>query len=255
MLVEETIEKLNVLGLDVSKLTEAIQAEDEVSLDVPELYTKDQLDQFGSNRFTEGKTAMTEILAKSYAEKLELEVPDSDRKNLDKVIELYGNKVQSSASKNSEEWQQEKQSLQAKLQAEQDAKTKLENDFKTKLFNIEVTAEANKLIPDNTTIAKDDINTLFFNRHSIEIDEQGRKVVKQGDKILKDNLENPISLEQAIKDFTAPYLSKGQGVAGKDETSGSSARFKDYNKYLEYCENNGLRWDSPEVMGEHLELK
>jgi hypothetical protein len=42
MLNKETENKLKVLGFDVSKLTEAIKADQEVSLDVPTLFTEQQ---------------------------------------------------------------------------------------------------------------------------------------------------------------------------------------------------------------------
>jgi hypothetical protein len=241
MLNQDTVNKLSVLGIDVSKLTEAIKAEDEVSLEVPTLYTEDQKTSFGKNRFDEGKTAMSEILAKDVKKTFNIEV---DSKDINEVVKAFGEKKVSELGKPNEKiatLESEKQDLQNKLQALSSEKQTLESDFNKKLFGIEVKSQLTSLIPENTTIAKEDVATLFLNNYSVDKDEQGRTVIKKDGKVEQDNVLNPLDLNTVVNTFLdTKGLVKKSGMGGKSTTGGGSAKFENMAEYMEYCQNNDI---------------
>lgn len=243
MLNQETTDKLKVLGFDVSKFSEAIKAEDEQSLDVPTLYTEDQKTSFGSNRFNEGKTAMSEILAKDIKKTYGIE---SESKDINEVVKLYGQQAIDKAGIKPGEWATEKESLQEKINSLISEKEQLSREYQSKLFGVEVKSTLSSIIPDNTMIGKDDITTLFLNTYGVSKDDEGRTVVKKGEEVLKDDLLNPKDLKTVVNAFLDERkLIKKDGMGGGDRDGGGSAKFKDMQQFMDYCAKNQI-----EPMGE-----
>lgn len=242
MLNKETTDKLNVLGFDVSKLTEAIKAEDEQSLEVPQLYTESQNTDFGKNRFDDGKNAMSEILAKDIKKNFNIE---SESKDINEVVKLYGTKILTDANIKPDEkygnLEKDYKEIQRKLEESIESNSSLESDYKTRLFGIQITTKINSLIPEKTKIPKEDITTLFLTNYSVDKDEQGRTVVKKGNEILKDGVLNPLTLETVLNTFLdeRKYIEKG-GMGGGDRGGGGSAKFKNMTEYVAYCEKNNI---------------
>jgi len=243
MLNKETEDKLKVLGFDVSKLTEAIKAEDEQSLDVPKLFTESQNLDFGKNRFDEGKNAMSEILAKEVKKQFNIE---SDTKDINEVVKLYGDNVLKTANVKPDEKYNTLESnfkkLQSDYQSVVDDKENTEKEYKSKLFNIHTTSKINSLIPAKTKIPKEDITTLFLNNYSVETDETGRTVVKKGNEVLKDNVLNPLPLDAVLNTFLdeRKYIEKSGMNGGDREKGGGSSKFKNMSEFNAYCEANNL---------------
>lgn len=241
MLNQETQDKLSKVGLDVSKLSEAIKAEEEISLDVPNLYTEDQKNSFGSNRFTEGKQAMSEIKAKEYKSTFGIDI---EGKDIDKVVNhIIDLKVSEAGGKPNEKVDQYKTQiteLQGKLQNKTQEIESLQSDFQGKLLINEVNSVLSNSTPDKIKIPKQDLITLFNSKYSVR-SEEGKQIVLKDGEVLKDDLLNPIPL----KDVYTQFLSEGKyieknGMNGDDYEGGSSATFKDMDQFMKYCEKNNI---------------
>lgn len=240
MLNQETQDKLSKVGLDVSKLAEAIKAEDAISLDVPTLYTEDQKNSFGSNRFNEGKTAMSEILTKEVKKSRGIEI---DSKDIDVVIDhIIELKVKETGKPNEqiEGFKTKVQELQNKLQGSITEKEKLENEFQSRLLMNEVNNTLMSATPEKTKIPKQDLLTLFNSKYSVQ-NQDGKQVVIEGNEVLKDNLLNPVTLKEVYNQFldAGKYVDKN-GMGGDDYEGGSSTGFKDMDSFMKYCEKNNI---------------
>lgn len=243
MLNQETKTKLEGFGFDVSKLEDAVKSDKEESLDVPNLKTEEEFkgmfseedkDAFGKNRFEEGKRAMSEIKAKEFKEKFGVEV---DGKDLDKVVEAYADKKAKEASNGNAEWLEEKKKLQKNLQEAEEKLSKKEAEFDQKLFNIESRNEIAAMLPDDTTIPKSDLVDLFSIRYRVA-KEDGRTVIYKGAEKLKDKKLDPLPLKDVLNSFLdeGKYL-KSNGMGGEDSKSGggSTDKFKSLKEFQEWC--------------------
>lgn len=248
MLNKETEEKLKVLGFDVSKLTEAVKAENEVSLEVPALFTEKQKNDFGSNRFDEGKTAMSEILAKDIKKTFKIDI---DSKDINEVVKTYGEiKIKELGKPNEkiEALEHEKNELQTKLTDSLNTIKNMESDYNNKLFNVETRTKVLGMIPDNTVIPKDDIMTLFMTTHNIKND-NGRTIVEKDGQILKDNVLNPLEVSTVLNSFIdSKGFIKKEGMGGTDRSGGGSAKFNNMAEFMEHCKTNNIEPMSKEGM-------
>lgn len=250
MLVKETKEKLEVLGFDVSKLEEAIKSDSEVSLDVPTLYKEKGIsaeDQeiFGRNRFESGKSAMSEIKAKELKSNYGIDVEGKDiDKVISAIIDSKVKEVEGSPDERVKALELEKTTLQKRVLTLEGENQTIEKDFNSKLFNITTRDKIKSIIPkDGMKIGQEDLTTLFLNIHSVDKNESGSTVVKKGDQILKNNLEDPIKLEDAVNSFidSGSYRVKN-GMGGDDGNGGSSstAKFSNTNEFIDYANKNGI---------------
>lgn len=255
MLPQSTKDELQRLGFDVEKLESAVKSEKEEAIEIPTLKTSEEFDgmvseddknTFGNNRFEEGKRAMSEIKAKELKEKFGIEV---EGKNLDTVIDAYATKKATEAGKKPEEWEDEKKQLQSKIQ---DAETKLsekETEFSQKLANIEIRNQVLSMIPEETTVPKQDLVDLFSLRYRVA-QEDGRTVIYKGADKLKDSRLEPLELKDVVASFIdeGKYV-KSSGMGGGDGSgsSGSSAKFKSLKEYEAFCEKEGLNPTSEEA--------
>ena len=118
MLPKETKDKLVALGFDVSKLEEAVKSEDEQSLDVPTLYSEQQYNDFGGNRFKEGKNAFSEIKAKEIRDKFKLQTESKDIDEvMNGIIEMKIAEVNKDPDERVKALKSDKESLQSLLEA------------------------------------------------------------------------------------------------------------------------------------------
>jgi len=241
MINQETQDKLSKIGFDASKLIEAVKGEEEISLDVPTLYTEDQKNSFGSNRFNDGKNAFSEIKAKEYKTKYGIEI---DGKDLNKVIDhVIDQKVKETGRKPNEQidaYKLQVSELQTKLQDSINNTQKLETEFQGRLLKNEVDNILISATPDKTKIPKQDLLTLFNSKYGVQI-QDGNQVVLQNNEVLKDTLLNPVPL----KDVYASFLDNGKyvekdGMGGADYEGGSSAEFKNMDSFMKYCEKNNI---------------
>lgn len=238
MLSQEDVNKLNVLGIDVSKLTEAVKSDNEVRLEIPQLFTDSQFNEFGKNRFNEGKKAIEEITAKELKEHFKI---NAEHKDIKKLFEEYGNLKATEAGKKPSELENTIAELQKKLTDATTEKQKIQSDFQKRLDTIELKNNLSGLIPEGTKIGKEDIINLFLISHSVEKDDTGRAIVKKGDDVLKDNILNPLDLKTVINSFIDERgFTVKSGMGGNDRTGGGSGKFKDTAEFMAHCEKNGI---------------
>jgi len=257
MFNKETSEKLQGLGFDVSKLTEAAKADDEQGLDVPahlktadeigKLKTDEQYTTFGANRFNEGKTAFSEIKAKELKETHKIDI---DGKDIDAVIDAMIEAKVKETGETPKEWATDKKKLQDALKHEQEARKTDNTTYSQKLRTFEQRGAVSSLVDTKkeTKIAKSEVIDLFFLQHHAEIID-GRTVWFKGeDKLIDDALE-PIKTEAvfaAFMDSGNYYVGSGMGGDDDNDGSGSSGKFKSLVAFTAYCEKNKINPASEE---------
>ena len=262
MLNKETQDALSKLGFDVSKLVDAVKAENEVSLDVPKLLTEeetkgllteDQKVTFGQNRFNEGKNAMSEIMAKQYKEKFGL---DLEGKELDKVVQAIHDKGLESG--NDKELSGRFKNLQTKHQSSLEQIEQMKKVHATEImqrdqrFNLLTSLDAGT----KTKLPLNDLVDLYMMRHQID-SEEGRAVVKINNEIVKDNLESPLMPKEHFKTWVDQNYIDRSGMGGGDESGGAggSATFQNREEAMEYMTNNGIEPMSTEGLKIMSDLK
>lgn len=245
------------LGFDVSKLIEVAKSDKEESLDVPSLKTKDefsklktedQFNTFGTNRFSEGKSAFSEIKAKELKETHGIEI---DGKDIDKVIEAITAKKLKESGAKPDEWAEEKKLLQKSFNDEKEGRKSDNVSFSKKLANFEMRGEVSGLVDSTkkTKIEKGDILDIFFLKHRNET-QDGRTVWFQGDKKLQDDSLEPLSTKDVFGSFMDErkyYVNSGMGGEDGDKPGGANGKFTTFAEFEKYCEKNDLQPNSPEA--------
>jgi hypothetical protein len=255
MLDQETKDKLESLGFDVSKLTDAVKSESEQSLDVPNLKTEEEFkgmlsdedrDAFGRNRFEEGKRAFSEIKAKEYKEKYGVSI---DGKDLDKVVEAHIEAKIKESSTGNTDWINEKKKLQESISEAESKLAEKDKEYKQKLFNIEVRTDILNNIPNEVTTPKEDIADLFLLRHRVA-QEDGRTVYYKGDEKLQDKKLDPLGTKDLIASFIdeRKYIPNGgMGGSGGSGAQGgrSTVNFKKLSEFQEWCKTQEGELSNP----------
>jgi hypothetical protein len=246
MLDKEISGKLSDLGFDVSKLEEAFKSDEPVKIDLPELVSKTKFEEYGKNRYEEGKKVFSEIKAKELKEKTGVEV---EGKDIDKVIEaIIGVKV-SEATKGQGEWLEEKKQLQKAIKEKEKELKDKDSLFDNKLFIFEQESKLKSMLPDDVPLSKDLIVRSFMLENEIK-KEDGRAVVIKGGKIIKDDVLNPIDPDAYFKTWLDENkIIKHQGQEGVDTGGGSSKKFSNLNDFMAFCEKKGISPMSTEAQG------
>lgn len=259
MLTQDTKDKLQGLGFDVSKLEEAVKAESEMSLDVPTLFkeqgiTEDQKVTFGNNRFEEGKRAMSEIKAKEFKSKFGIEMDGKDLDAVvDKVIEIKVKENSGDPDKRVETLTKEKETLQSTIHQMQERAQAQEAEFSSKLFNIGVREQIKAIIPsEGMKIGQDDLTTLFLNGHSVTKDESGRTIVKKGEEVIKDQTTlEPVELKSVVNTFIDQGQYKIKSGMGGGDLGGSGSsdipKFKSTEEFMTWAKGQNLNPMSQEA--------
>lgn len=225
MIAQETLTKLaGVLGVEVSDLEAKLKSEKEETLEVPTLFTEDEKNAFGENRFKEGKKAATEIAVKDLKVKHGLEF---EGKSLDSALEAYAAKAIADAKIAPDEkvkkLTEENGRLKTDLQKALDNEGNIKSEYEQKLFQVGIRNEVITHIPDNTLIPKEDLIELFMTRHRVAR-EDNSVIVYKGDQAMKDKVQNPIPLKDVVTQFAEPYLKKG-GMGGGNNGGGAGGSF------------------------------
>jgi len=251
MIAAETLKKIaEVLKVDVSVLTAAIKSEKDEMLEVPTLFTDDEKNAFGNNRFNEGKKAATEIAVKDLKAKHGLEF---EGKTLDAALDAYAEKKLTDAKIAPDEkvkkLTDENAKLKTDLQKALDNENSIKSDYEGKLFHVGIRNEVLAHIPDNTLIPKTDLIDLFMNRHRVTR-EDNSVVVYKGEQALKDKIQNPVPLKDVVAQFAEPYLKKN-GMGGGDNGGGGAAgTFKTISEVYAHLKTKGVEPMSPEGLKE-----
>ena len=260
MLPEEQKTKLVELGFDVDVLKSALTTDEEVSIEIPSLFkdkgvTREEMTVFGNNRFKEGQSSNEEILAKSIHDKYELGLADGKegRKSIDKVIDAIITK-HSTPSDNSA-FESDFKQLQTKLQTIEQERDAERSSFQKEIFKTSLKQKLISQIPKGVDVDNNDIIDLFLLRNEIEQND-GSAVVKVNGEIKKDDLLNPVSVDNYFKGWLdSSGFVKKSGMGGSDSSSGSTAKFSDINEFVAYCKQNGKEAMSDEMQKYYLANK
>ena len=241
MYPKETLKKIaDVLKLDVSVFEANLKSDKEETLEVPTLFTEEDKNTFGTNRFNEGKRAATEILVKDLKVKHGL---DFEGKSVDTMLEAFKEKSLADAKiepdKQVSTLKNEKKALQDQVTSLTGEKEKLTKEYNDKLFHVETKNQILSFIPDNTIIPKEDLVELFMNRHRVT-QEDNSVVVYKGDQILKDNVLNPIPLKNVVSQFSEGYIKKNGMGGGDDINGGTKGNFKTMSAFMDHCKKNNI---------------
>ena len=257
MYTKETLKKIaDVLKLDVSVFEANLTSDKEETLEVPVLFTEDDKNTFGENRFKEGKKAASEILVKDLKVKHGLEF---DGKSIDTLLDKFAEKTITDAKiepdKKVSTLQAEKKALQESVTSLTEEREAIKKNFNDQLFREKTVNEIQKHIPKNTIIPSEDLVDLFMNRYRVA-KEDDSVIIYKGDKALKDSLENPIPLKDAITQFAESYIDK-TGMGGKDDKGGTVGKFTTSSAFNESLKKKNIEPMSAEglkLYNENLKL-
>jgi hypothetical protein len=221
MLKPDTLDKLiATLKLDKEKFTAALNDKNEVDFELPALsvFTPDELkirdENIKKERYSEGKTAGSEIAVKEFKEKFGITI---EGKNLEAVVEAVKTKILEEAKIEPNKQLQEKEkaieALRATITAVTGEKTALEDSIKSMRLEARIVSE----IPDGI-IGKDEVLGLMKIKGYSFDEENGAIIPKlNGEKILN-NLQSP----EAIKTVAASFMTERKLIA--DESGGRGGR-------------------------------
>ena len=266
MFKKEVVEQVvKVLRIPEDKqdefITNALSEEKDLTWDgIPEkLHTPDELNQFGQNRFNEGKTAFSEITVKD----LKVKYPDVQYqgKKLDEFLNKYSEWKISEAKLPVEEQvntlKGEKETLQKQLNDKSlEFQNKIDN-LNHSIFNQKMNNQVFTLLPQKATvIPKSDILTIFNSEHSFKKDEDGKLQIIKAGKILKDELQNDILLDKYLPGWIdEKKFIKINGMDGEDRTVTFSGKFTKNSEFVKYCEENNINPLSSEAEKLRLKMK
>lgn len=242
MLHQETQDALSKLGLDVSKLVEAIQSEDEITLEVPEQkkFTDEEMTTFGKNRFNEGKQAVSEILAKKYKEEHSIDI---EGKDLDKVVEAIKAKGFEEAKPDESVMnaKKDKEELQRKITELEEIRANEKAQYEQNVFQVGNKQRLLSLVPKEVNGNSADLVDLYLMKNQVA-NIEGNTVVQVDGQIVKDNLLNPVPVDEHFKSWIdSTGFVKKQGMGGEDSKSGSSAsKFKNTAEFYAYAKDKGI---------------
>jgi len=242
MLDATTISKLQAV-LGITNLAEIIAAEEEQGIEIPVLFTEEQKNIYGTNRFAEGKKAFGEIFTKD----LKSKHPNVsyDGKNPEEFIEKF---VEVKLAESGEEpdkkvakLKAEKEELQAKLQQSLTGLDELKNGYEQKLFGITANNAIVSLIPEKTIIPRNQVLTIFNSVISTQKDEDGKIFHSKGGEPLKDELGNYKATKDVVAEFIDEnkFISSG-GMGGNDDDRGSSSTYRSTSEFLAGMEKRGI---------------
>ena len=255
MLKKETAEVLGKVlpkGITVEELTQAISSTEEVELTIPEGRFLDKtseetlLDNHGKSKYDAGKLAGSEMTIKDLKEKAELDIQTKD---VDSILTALNDKalkgVNTEPNKKVEELQTSLSTLQQKYEDDIKIKDTLISQKESELHKIGTVSKIQGLLPDlKEGITNDVAITIFNTTH--EIKEDG--IFKNG-QLLKNDLQSPLSLEDAVGSFINERGWKKEtpkGHGGKKPTP-NGAMPKSYEDFQKYCDSKGWNEGSLEA--------
>ena len=225
------------LGIEAGTLTKAIESDEKVSIEVPkgkvvdpethEIITKDDYRTRIDNIKADSEVVGVEKAVKHARTKHELDFEGSrkgDGENIEILLQSFSKKALSDAGtepdKKIGELEKDKGILQDKAVTLQDKidELLLSNTQKDAQRQIETNILSG--IPDNLTLSKEQVMTLFLADYSVEND-NGKQVVKKGGETLKnESTLDPLLLGDVIKTYSETFAKGVEGGAGKGSTVG-----------------------------------
>ncbi len=279
-------ELAKVLKVDSAKLTEQLMTDEadatkhvtKISELIPadvELLTPTEkstlLENNGKTKYNEGALAGKEILIKNVAKEYGLkdvtitEFP----KLVSKVIEQEKAKSGIQTDEKVKTLEAEKQALQqtvtgyeaeiAKWKGEVDnvrSSTAIQSQMNTAVMDVNIDAPEAILPGQRAMLVRE------FNQHHEIKTEDGKQIIYRDGKPLKDNLQNPVPLVQAMKEFAPKYVSlktspggRGEGSSTSTPLNGDIANITNRESLEAYFASKGLKTDSKEALAIYREVK
>jgi hypothetical protein len=253
MLKQEHIDKLKAYGFDVDGITEAIKADTEVDITIPDtIYTSEQVAEIRTKAKKESSDANIkagkEILIKDLKSKLGLEF---EGKSEDAFIEAYKEHILNEAKiKPNEQVDAEK-----KLRLERE---KTIGELTEQLNSIKATYEADSFKNSLITSLPDNISEVLTKEQYVKLITGDLEVKKNGDtteyyyngKLLEDKDFKALDLKGAVNAIFAQNPSwvkqeqQQQGDKGKKPAFGDSyskgKAFNNLKDISEYASANGI---------------
>src|SRR3990172_6707857 len=211
----------------------------------------------GKSTYDKGAFASREIIAKDVAKQYGLDPIDPANKDVlnlvKKIVEQEKTKLGTAPDKRVSDLETEKSALQktvSSLTAEVDnwkikvseteTKTLIRSSIQSALSNISIDAEEARL-----PAQRELLQLAYENKHEIKI-EDGKQIVYRDGKKLVDNLQNPISIEQSMKDFAPMYVNlkqktgRGDSSSSQSQLAGDLATITDKKTLAEYLQKKNI---------------
>ena len=245
MLKKEAINRLSKL-LGVENLAEILTSEDKHDLTIPTLYTEEEKEQFGKNKFDEAKKVYREIFTKDLKKKFGVEVETDDITKIVKtIVDKSIEDAKIPANEKVEALLAEKETLQNKYKEIEQKLNETESEYKQRMFNFEIKQKILSNLPSDTVVPREDLAELFLMKHKIK-NEDGKLLIEKEGEILKDHIENPLPINDVVKSFAEDYIKKdkpGDG-AGAGEEGG---KFKSTSQWAKWAHAKGYALMSDEA--------
>jgi len=241
-------------GLAVDKLQEAITSEKEETIELAQMNILTDIElttlkeTVGKESAKNGAKTIIEMEVKSLREKHGL---DFEGKTIDNLMNAYGNKQITDAkiepNKRVDEYKLSLDNLQNKYETDLGMKSNEISELNGKLGIYKINGDLAKFIPDGLNgIENSDFLTIAKTSANFDY-EDGQLVVKQGGKVLKNNLEKPISPKDYLTEFaTSKNWLSSDGRGGGDSTGDGNSEFKNMNDVMGHMKNNNISPMSPE---------
>lgn len=255
MLREEDKQILtDTFGIDLEQLKTALTSETEEQITFK---SGDFLDEQAltalketvkKTGYKEGTIAGVEMEAKRVKEKFGI---DAEGKSFDTIMSAFQTKTLADAkiepNKKVNELSDSLSNLQKKYETDLGLKDKEIGSLNNKIGDFSINSDIRKNIPKGLKgVSEDQFLTLAKSSFGFGY-EENKLVLKDGDTILKDNMENPIKPIEALTNFATQngWIDK-DGRGGGDSTGGNSSEFKTINDLFKHLETNEIDPNSTE---------
>lgn len=239
-----------LIGKDVNELKDIISKQEEIEIEIPQGSFISELDlnslktTLKQEGYKEGKTAGSEMTIKEIKRITGLEFEGKDHETLVKKLqEKVLTEAKIEPEKKVKELSTSLESLQQKYQADITAKEAELSNMKGILKNKEIDGLLMKHVPGNLNAIKPDQALLLFkNDYKVDIDENNNLVVMKDGKVLKDQLEKPIPVQNVMNEYITSQGWTGSrgGQGGSDKGGAGSSEFKTINDLFKHMEKSGI---------------
>lgn len=231
MLKKETIEAFaKFAGISASDLEAKIKSESEedISLKKVNVFTDEQLTERIQNEkntsYNEGKTAGVEMLVKDKKKELGY---DFEGKDFSSLLEHHTEKIKETFEKPDKkitELTNDIDRMKKAHQLELENISTEKNSLLSKVNKLKTTNSLMNIIPQNTTLSKEDMITLFNSNYEVA-EEDGKTIVKANGETLKDaTTASPLALNDVFMNWATEkkYISGTPGRGGGNEGGSGS---------------------------------
>jgi hypothetical protein len=273
MLQEKDLNKIAQLaGIDASALKDAIKSEDEVELTINKTKSFSDAEystlesNIGKAKWDEAKIAGEEMAVKEIKKQKGIEAEGV--KTVAALYDVISDMKAKSDNEKVNELMTDKQKLQSQITELQQLNEKKAHEVNSFKANMIVESEINKIpfaVPESITDEKEKAaflqaernkaKLLFLNSYNVEFDNENNAILKKGDEIVKDDLQNAAKVGDVMPIFaksnyfameTIENKAKGRG-AGDSSVKTDFANIKSTAELIEYAEKKGVKKGTPEM--------